>query len=283
MWQLSELSLDITLTVLAHELELYTKGDPNYDKRDIEVTTLALYEGVPRANGSYFKESAGGIPDVVYFQGGAWDRAMGCLARGGYGEYTNVIAAVLAEAAPDSQLILATLPSGPAYPADPRAEMKRLADHQTEEKQKEKVVQCLKFLHSDTPGESSEEHMLKHLESRGLHKNAWIFDRGVTMEALPRDLFEFESWQDTSMRRLHPSMIANVWDIHRLVTALSTALPSLDVRCHASSHMQVNNPETCSPNTVMEKGDSLWPLGYPVKGRLQHWAVPCDFDVFVQD
>lgn len=119
--------------------------------------------------------------------------------------------------------------------------------------------------------------MIKHLELTGRHKNAWIFDRGVTMNALPKSLFEFKSWTDTSTRRLHPAMIFNVWDVHRLVTALSS------VPCHCSSHMKVHNPESCAPSTVMQKNDPNWPVGYPEKGRLQHWAVPCDFDVSVED
>jgi hypothetical protein len=143
------------------------------------------------------------------------------------------------------------------------------------------VVECLKFLHAITPpGISSEEHMLNHLKLSGMHQNAWIFDRGVTMQALPKELYVFESWQDMSVRRLHPVMIQNVWDVHRLLTALtSNNALNTDVQCHCTSHMLVHNPKSCAPSYVMVKGDPDWPVGYPVKGRLQHWSVPCDYEV----
>lgn len=144
------------------------------------------------------------------------------------------------------------------------------------------VVQCLKFLHRDTPPNvSSEELMLNHLKLSGWHKNAWIFDRGVTMKALPNKLYEFDLWQDATMRRLHPAMIHNVWDVHRIATALisTSSFFDNDVKCHCVSHMQLHNPEACAPSEVMQKGDPHWPVGYPKKGRLQHWSVPCDFDV----
>jgi hypothetical protein len=71
---------------------------------------------------------------------------MGCLSRSSYAEYTETIATHFAEAAPTAQLILATLPSGSAYPANPAAEMQRLADHETEPRLKGKVCKKIKTM-----------------------------------------------------------------------------------------------------------------------------------------
>lgn len=65
---------------------------------------------------------------------------MGCLSRSSYAQYTTSIASVFAQAAPESQIILGTLPTGSAYPGNPTAEMKRLADHETLERLKTKVT-----------------------------------------------------------------------------------------------------------------------------------------------
>jgi hypothetical protein len=96
----------------------------------------------------YFKGPAGDSPDLVYLEAGAWDRAMGCLLRRDFVRYLRKAALRLAEAAPGAALVLGTLPTGSAYPADPSAEQARLVAAEHNELLKLKVVLCLKY----TPG-----------------------------------------------------------------------------------------------------------------------------------
>lgn len=71
--------------VFAEELQLFSLGDPNFDKGNEEDARKKTFEGIPIVNnGTYFKEVVGGIPDVVYFQGGIlflhiyWKSAVQC-------------------------------------------------------------------------------------------------------------------------------------------------------------------------------------------------------------
>ena len=41
----------------------------------------------------------------------------------------------------------------------------------------------------------------------------------------------------------------------------------------------MHNPEECAPTVeyVFRTNPDRWPAGYPPKGRLVHWATPCDY------
>ena len=398
------------LPVLLNELNVYAKGGSLADVAaasagpDMSKFQPASYVSKDQVPGfslkhpmhSYFVGSAGDVPNLVYLQAGAWDRAMGCLLRRDFVHNHKEVALRLADAAPGAALVFGTLPTGPAYPADPAEEMARLVAQETKPMMKDKVVLCLKYTpgpeplgttaefatraallksplpeprsitayDTASPEEKAEKQAAQaaaelegaHLAAKvarsikesennplGPHnrtaKDIWILDRAVTFDALPKAL-RLEGDGDirnVNFRRLHPAMIANVWDASRLVTGLlstpafmrahgghlhhhgrahgtvhsrqppSRALSSAGAaelsesssHCFCSSRMQVANPTSCAPTTVLRapgsplprppKGPQAssfvtpavsldpWPLGYPKKGRLAHWAEPCDY------
>jgi len=47
----------------------------------------------------------------------------------------------------------------------------------------------------------------------------------------------------------------------------------------AGTGLVVHNPEECAPTVeyVFRTNPDRWPAGYPPKGRLVHWATPCDY------
>lgn len=92
---------------------------------------------------AYFADSKG-LPDLLYLQAGGWDRAMGCLERRDFALRLNDTAELLAATAPGAAVVLGTLPTGAAYPADPRPEMARLKDQQNNDKMKQRAVSCLR-------------------------------------------------------------------------------------------------------------------------------------------
>jgi hypothetical protein len=47
-------------------------------------------------------------------------------------------------------------------------------------------------------------------------------------------------------------------------------------RCNCAPRMRVLNPETCASTEALRPTDKAWPFRYPTRGRLAHWAVPCD-------
>jgi hypothetical protein len=93
---------------------------------------------------AYFAD-AKGLPDLLYLQAGGWDRAMGCLERRDFVQWLNSTAGLLAATAPGAALVLGTLPTGAAYPGDPRQEMARLQDQENTWKVKQRVVSCLRY------------------------------------------------------------------------------------------------------------------------------------------
>ncbi len=65
------------------------------------------------------------------------------------------------------------------------------------------------------------------------------------------------------------------------VGGLGAGLESGDL-CGCGARLLVKNPEACSPTVVQpalvqQLPNPHWPCGYPRKGRLVHWAEPCDF------
>ena len=217
----------------------------------------------------------------------------------------------------------------------------------------------------------------------------WVFDRLPTWDALPESLQLLNSSRVArNFRRLHPSMLQNIWDVQRLVTGLlntpaflrphsmhkhgsghhhahhthyphyqsqggrekyrtrsvrdalnhrnslraagkettaATAASSQDTSseseaaiavpitelqaqtlqgygnddvhtrsesssssesnsaagarhsfCTCSATLTVKNAHVCAPTQPMTEISQERPLGYPFKGRLGHWAAPCD-------
>lgn len=51
---------------------------------------------------------------------------MGCLVRRDYSNYLRAATKFFSESAPKAQLVLGTLPTGSAYPADPAREIARM-------------------------------------------------------------------------------------------------------------------------------------------------------------
>jgi len=261
-------------------------------------------------------------------------------------------------------VVLGTLPTGPAYPADPRPELARLVAMNTPEK----PMACLRYsgsrmgrvavgvstedatrlsllgkpvplvnfpssgtgLNATIEGEAAaaarramaeleaaagEEALREgHLGARKPHRSAadiWVLDRSPTWAALPTALrLEGFGVSTANAHRMHPAMIANVWDVQRLVTGLLNTPAFLrqhhtstsnghnrisgrygrgGIRgdetergarrgaraerfCDCSASLQVRNLEQCAPETPPKPVS-----GYPIKGRLAHWAVPCDY------
>jgi hypothetical protein len=52
-----------------------------------------------------------------------------------------------------------------------------------------------------------------------------------------------------------------------------------DCDCGGGTGLIVHNPDTCAPTAeyVFRLNPDRWPAGYPAKGRLVHWATPCDY------
>lgn len=92
---------------------------------------------------AYFAAS-GDAPDLLYLQAGGWDRAMGCLSRRDFALRLSATLQLLSLTAPGAAVVLGTLPTGTAYPPDPRREMARLQAMETKDQMKERVVLCLK-------------------------------------------------------------------------------------------------------------------------------------------
>jgi hypothetical protein len=92
---------------------------------------------------AYFADSKG-LPDLLYLQAGGWDRAIGCLERRDFALRLNDTAELFAATAPGAAVVLGTLPTGAAYPADPRPEMARLKDQENNDKMKQRVGSCLR-------------------------------------------------------------------------------------------------------------------------------------------
>ena len=68
---------------------------------------------------------------------------------------------LLSQAAPAAAFVFGTLPSGSAYPADPAAEMARLAAMESELKRKADVQKCLRFIPGPTPPAASAEEVAR--------------------------------------------------------------------------------------------------------------------------
>jgi len=102
-------------------------------------------EHSPRAGMRAYFADAKGLPDLLYLQAGGWDRAMRCLERRDFVQWLNSTAGLLAATAPGAALVLGTLPTGAAYPGDPRQEMARLQDQENTWKVKQRVVSCLRY------------------------------------------------------------------------------------------------------------------------------------------
>mmetsp|Transcript_12245 Transcript_12245/g.28728 ORF Transcript_12245/g.28728 Transcript_12245/m.28728 type:complete len:847 (-) Transcript_12245:446-2986(-) len=81
----------------------------------------------PKTSGAqdYFSE-AEDRPDAIYFQAGAWDRLLACSFRKDFTKFYRAAVQGLRRAAPKAVLVLGSLPSGFAYPADPGPEIQRL-------------------------------------------------------------------------------------------------------------------------------------------------------------
>ena len=110
-----------------------------------------------------------------------------------------------------------------------------------------------------------------------------IFNRGLSWKALAnssrwRGLFQFQRHDHPAVAdhaRLHVSMVQNVVDMNRLLTAVQSHRGSsrLGEGCACSSdRLVIRNEEACAPS-----GHINHPVGYPPKGRLAIWAEPCDF------
>ena len=98
----------------------------------------------PRAGLRVYFAASGDAPDLLYLQAGGWDRAMGCLSRRDFALRLSATLQLLSLTAPGAAVVLGTLPTGTAYPPDPRREMARLQAMETKDQMKERVVLCLK-------------------------------------------------------------------------------------------------------------------------------------------
>jgi hypothetical protein len=133
--------------------------------------------------------------------------------------------------------------------------------------------------------------------------DVWVLDRGFTRDALPAALKLGErddapprgDKAAAAFRRLHPAMLQNVWDVQRLVTGLLQT-PAFHARgssprpwgsgaqaCACAARLRVQNPQTCAPTAEVKPPTSAAaasPAGSKpavAKGRLAHWAKPCDY------
>ena len=121
-----------------------------------------------------------------------------------------------------------------------------------------------------------------------------VFDRRESWKAL----YNSQKWKHThqfkkgvpDMVRLHVSMLQNVIDSNRLLSALFSSRSNSknkEIRgqpCECGRvRMVVHNPEVCAPTKAFvtpsqsQGRDAYWPPGYPFRGRLPIWAEPCSF------
>ncbi len=121
-----------------------------------------------------------------------------------------------------------------------------------------------------------------------------VFNRRESWEAL----YNSQKWKAThqfkkgvpDMVRLHVSMLQNVIDSNRLLSALFSSPSNSENKeirgqpCGCGRvRMVIHNPGVCAPTKAFvtpsqsHGRDAFWPPGYPFRGRLPIWAEPCSF------